>query len=525
MSSGTRLRYCFLLTLGTIGPLLVSTLAHADVFPRRGVSKSTGARDGIYLVLRDVGDSPLSASDVTRIRTSEEQTRRFYAENSGGKFDIAYDHILDVPLTLNADRTRPEGWFELAENYVRSNYGIEPEDFHLNVFDVERTTPDPNQGWSGIAIIPSNNIAVQPDVSSSWGQIVVDHELGHRIGAPHSGAYRAVNDNNYKPYVWDAAAGQYAVYNSDLHGHQAMPLGIHKDEYGNPFSVMGNISHEDFAISDKLHTYGWLNEDQVPELSELGEGTYRIYAHDTLESVYNDANDVYGVTETYQPDKLYGLTYTRRAERFNTSRGQFEQYNQELTIEYRAGRGGVQFYLDNAVIDLDLEGGSDRNNRERELESGKRVSDLDFATSVFYTNTEGEDFLSFNPPAPTDVWDLNDSYFDFRALRGYSDEFGSFIDLQVTALYRHPDGDYNDDGVVDAADYVVWRDNRRADPGTLPNDPNNVRIGTAQYQTWLDNYGATKFGGSATAAAAVPEPAAWALACLALIATRRRGRA
>lgn len=51
------------------------------------------------------------------------------------------------------------------------------------------------------------------------------------------------------------------------------------------------------------------------------------------------------------------------------------------------------------------------------------------------------------------------------------------------------DGDFNDDGFVDAADYAAWRDNLGAPAGTLPNDPNEGPIGAEQYQTWRDNYG------------------------------------
>jgi hypothetical protein len=49
-------------------------------------------------------------------------------------------------------------------------------------------------------------------------------------------------------------------------------------------------------------------------------------------------------------------------------------------------------------------------------------------------------------------------------------------------------GDYNDNDVVDAADYVVWRNN----VGTsteLPNDSLDGTIGTAQYNQWRTHFG------------------------------------
>jgi hypothetical protein len=60
-------------------------------------------------------------------------------------------------------------------------------------------------------------------------------------------------------------------------------------------------------------------------------------------------------------------------------------------------------------------------------------------------------------------------------------------------------GDYNQDGEVDAADYVAWRN----DPAAFGGDP-------AGYNTWRASFGATAIGsGNATGIATVPEPAAW----------------
>ncbi|TWU00597.1 hypothetical protein Pla108_15490 [Botrimarina colliarenosi] len=71
------------------------------------------------------------------------------------------------------------------------------------------------------------------------------------------------------------------------------------------------------------------------------------------------------------------------------------------------------------------------------------------------------------------------------------------------------DGDYNGDGVVDAADYTVWRDG---------GSPDSSQAG---YELWAANYGATSADSPANA---VPEPAAglMLLAALALVVGRRR---
>jgi hypothetical protein len=61
--------------------------------------------------------------------------------------------------------------------------------------------------------------------------------------------------------------------------------------------------------------------------------------------------------------------------------------------------------------------------------------------------------------------------------------------------------DYNADGQVDAADYVVWRD-RFGQSGSLPNDP-TPGVTMADYESWRAQFGtvvASALGG------AVPEP-------------------
>ena len=67
-----------------------------------------------------------------------------------------------------------------------------------------------------------------------------------------------------------------------------------------------------------------------------------------------------------------------------------------------------------------------------------------------------------------------------------------------------PDGDYNNDGVVDAADYTFWRDNLNT-TNVLPNDPIGGTITVAQYNQWVANYGTSSATSSSTAAS-VPEP-------------------
>jgi hypothetical protein len=75
-------------------------------------------------------------------------------------------------------------------------------------------------------------------------------------------------------------------------------------------------------------------------------------------------------------------------------------------------------------------------------------------------------------------------------------------------------GDYNNDGAVDAGDYVVWR-RAEGTVNALPNDPIGGMIGTAQYDPWRSQFGQPAGSGSgAIANAAVPEPGSAVLICV-----------
>jgi glycosyl hydrolase family 42 (putative beta-galactosidase) len=69
-------------------------------------------------------------------------------------------------------------------------------------------------------------------------------------------------------------------------------------------------------------------------------------------------------------------------------------------------------------------------------------------------------------------------------------------------------GDYNGDGVVNAADFTVWRDSvGQIGPGLAADGNINGQIDAGDYNVWLSHFGQTAGGGSsASANAAVPEP-------------------
>jgi hypothetical protein len=93
---------------------------------------------------------------------------------------------------------------------------------------------------------------------------------------------------------------------------------------------------------------------------------------------------------------------------------------------------------------------------------------------------------------------------------GISEGSGLFLPGSVSYVTSVPSviGDYNQNGTVDAADYVVWRNSGGAT--TLPNrDPSITGpVSAADYNAWRARFGST--AGAGAALAAVPEPTALA---------------
>lgn len=109
------------------------------------------------------------------------------------------------------------------------------------------------------------------------------------------------------------------------------------------------------------------------------------------------------------------------------------------------------------------------------------------------------------------------------ALATNSDDGNTFIidNFRLLTELSGLNGDYNNDGAVDAADYTVWRDNLGQPEGTLPNDSDGGVIGEDQYTTWSGNYGLTAAAASATA---IPEPGTLVCLMSAFVGLTRGGR-
>ena len=77
-----------------------------------------------------------------------------------------------------------------------------------------------------------------------------------------------------------------------------------------------------------------------------------------------------------------------------------------------------------------------------------------------------------------------------NAVGGNGSDIGAY-ESQGAPAYPH--GDYNEDGLVNAADYTVWRDalSDTVPPGTGADGSRNGLIDQADYDIWAANYGNT----------------------------------
>jgi hypothetical protein len=98
------------------------------------------------------------------------------------------------------------------------------------------------------------------------------------------------------------------------------------------------------------------------------------------------------------------------------------------------------------------------------------------------------------------------------------------LQLSATALIAQPTGDFNSDGIVDAADYVLWRKmNNQTGSALLADGDGDDTVGLDDYHLWRTRFGETAETTSSGDSRGVPEPDSIAMLILfvtALGATR-----
>jgi T5SS/PEP-CTERM-associated repeat protein len=98
------------------------------------------------------------------------------------------------------------------------------------------------------------------------------------------------------------------------------------------------------------------------------------------------------------------------------------------------------------------------------------------------------------------------------------------VEVQIEQLSVGLTGDYNNNGVVDAADYTVWRDALTAGATSLVNDATPGIVDESDFLYWRAHFGETAPIGSGSGAGTVPEPTSISLFCLAAVLLLGTGR-
>ena len=105
---------------------------------------------------------------------------------------------------------------------------------------------------------------------------------------------------------------------------------------------------------------------------------------------------------------------------------------------------------------------------------------------------------------------------------GFDIDFDYMSGNQIAIFLTDIPGDFNDDDVVDAADYTIWRDTVGSTTDFRADADLNGVIDDVDYGIWADNYGISIVD-AASSASAVPEPSA-AMICLVGLAAFLRKR-
>jgi hypothetical protein len=139
---------------------------------------------------------------------------------------------------------------------------------------------------------------------------------------------------------------------------------------------------------------------------------------------------------------------------------------------------------------------------------------LDLRTEQMNDDTWRQHTLTGTAPAATANVRVSGIAIDMFTTMGAQSAF--FDDFSLMLAAAGVPGDYNGNGTVDAADYVVWRDN-----GTLQNEVVTPGIVTQEdYDAWRARFGNTAGAASGSllgTSTSVPEPAGFTFALIALL--------
>jgi hypothetical protein len=204
---------------------------------------------------------------------------------------------------------------------------------------------------------------------------------------------------------------------------------------------------------------------------------------------------------------LQGVSTTNRLTLSGYVKGVGTFDNVNFTGTFSPGLSPTSLQVGNVALTnsstlvLELGGTAPGSGYDQILSSGALVLDGVLQVSLIggFSPNAGQSFNLFDWASVSGVFDA----LSLPALAGLAwDTSQLYSDGILSLAAAGLAGDYNSNGIVDAADYTVWRDNVGAPAGSLANDTTGAVIGANQFTLWRSNYGAT----SAGLGVAVPEP-------------------
>ncbi|TWT77278.1 Matrixin [Posidoniimonas polymericola] len=299
----------------------------------------------------------------------------------------------------------------------------------------------------------------------------VMHELGHAIGLLHIES--DTSSLLMEPYINTTFDGPQLDDIRGLHG-------LYGDVYEKAYSGQGNDT------AARATSLGLLSSGGVLGVGLDAAGDQAVAATETDFVSITDGSDIDYYSFSVDTPLEVSLTLTPRG-------GLFQQGVQ----------GGTQSTFDaNARNNLSL-----------------AVYDSDGSTLL-----EQVDLTSAGGAESITGLQLAASGEYFARVLGADDSVQMYdLVISASAMLVALAGDYNDDGLVDAADYSVWRDSQDDIGGSLAADgDHDGDVDLADYVVWKNGFGSSSSGSSPLA---VPEPVATLLAAFGMLFARHRRRA
>jgi beta-glucanase (GH16 family) len=330
-----------------------------------------------------------------------------------------------------------------------------------------------------LTVFIKESAAQIPDVPG-WQLFWHDEFDGNSLNTTNWTALtRQDQNNNEKEYY---TPGQVTVANGNLQiTATAQPLGNKQYRSGlitsNMLFGQGRIEARiDLPTTQGMWPAFWMNPNQVQwplggEIDIMENKGSQPTATSSAFHWQKDPGPCCG--QHFYVTKQYSATDNGQSVNFTTG---FHTYAAEWDKNPTTNANEIRFYVD--------------NNLYQTVDENSSMSDANFTTAknIILNLAVGGDFGG--DPNGTTV-------FPQTMLVDY---------VRVWHRQTGLAGDYNGDGIVDSADYVVWRQMQgRSGIGLSADGSGNGTVGPEDYDTWRNNFGSS-LSSAAVSTMLVPEP-------------------